>query len=422
MNASPSDTQTVEAVIVGAGMAGLTLAHALAGAGIEVAVIDRADPANFSDAAFDGRTTAIADGSARVLDGIGLWSDLAPKSCPIDTIRVSDGNSLMFLHFDHAEVGDAPLGHIVENRVIRGPLLAKAVASDRIAMFAPATIGTVVRDQGGATVTLADGRIVRARVVLACDGRGSTLRRDARIPVTEWRYDQSSFVCTIAHERAHQNIAHERFLPGGPFAILPLNDFDTPVAADGGQLHHASSIVWSESNVLVPAIRAFDDAAFTVELGRRVGGFLGEIALASPRWVYPLGLSHATRYTDQRLALVGDAAHAIHPIAGQGLNMGIRDVAALAEVIVDARRLGLDIGDPIILAEYERWRRFDNMLLAVVTDNLTRLFSNDIAPMRIARDLGMGVVNAIPAARKFSMRHAMGVVGDLPRLVRGEAL
>lgn len=422
MNASPSDTQTVEAVIVGAGMAGLTLAHALAGAGIEVAVIDRADPATFSDAAFDGRTTAIADGSARVLDGIGLWSDLAPKSCPIDTIRVSDGDSLMFLHFDHAEVGDAPLGHILENRDIRGPLLAKAAASNRITMLAPATIEKVARDQGGATVTLSGGHIVRTRVVLACDGRGSTLRRDARIPVTEWRYDQSSFVCTIAHERAHQNIAHERFLPGGPFAILPLNDLDTPVEGDGGQLLHASSIVWSESNDLVPAIRAFDDAAFIAELGRRVGGFLGEIALASPRWVYPLGLSHAARYTDQRLALVGDAAHAIHPIAGQGLNMGIRDVAALAEVIVDARRLGRDIGDPDILADYERWRRFDNMLLAVVTDNLTRLFSNDIAPVRIARDLGMGVVNAIPAARKFSMRHAMGVVGDLPRLVRGEAL
>ncbi|MDG2269341.1 MAG: FAD-dependent monooxygenase, partial [Alphaproteobacteria bacterium] len=162
--------------------------------------------------------------------------------------------------------------------------------------------------------------------------------------------------------------------------------------------------------------------AFTAQLAQRVGGFLGEIALASPRWVHPLGLSHAARYTDQRLALVGDAAHAIHPIAGQGLNMGIRDVAALAEVVVDARRLGRDIGDPDILEDYERWRRFDNMLLAVVTDNLTRLFSNDIAPVRAARDLGLGIVNAIPAARKFSMRHAMGVVGDLPRLVRGEAL
>jgi 2-octaprenyl-6-methoxyphenol hydroxylase len=203
---------------------------------------------------------------------------------------------------------------------------------------------------------------------------------------------------------------------------LPLRDLDTPLESPVGPLRHAASIVWSESNDLVPAIKAFDDGAFTAELALRVGGFLGEIALASPRWVHPLGLNHAARYTDQRLALVGDAAHGIHPIAGQGLNMGIRDVAALAEVVVDARRLGRDIGDPDILGDYERWRRFDNMLLAVVTDNLLRLFSNDIAPVRAARDLGLGVVNAIPAARKFSMRHAMGVVGDLPRLVRGEAL
>ncbi|MBT4906657.1 MAG: UbiH/UbiF/VisC/COQ6 family ubiquinone biosynthesis hydroxylase [Rhodospirillaceae bacterium] len=417
-----NQTQTVEAVIVGAGMAGLTLAHALASAGIEVAVVDRADPANFTDPAFDGRTTAIAAGSAKVLEGIGLWSDLAPKSCPIDTIRVSDGDALMFMHFDHHEVGDDPLGYILENRDIRGPQLAAAAASTNIELIAPASIEAVTRNTGGVTIKLEDGPDIRARVIFACDGRGSSMRQEAKIPVTEWRYDQSSFVCTIAHERPHQNIAHERFLPGGPFAILPLLDLETPIKTASGELRHAASIVWSEANDLVPAIKAFDDDAFTAELARRVGGFLGEIALASPRWVHPLGLSHAARYTDQRLALVGDAAHGIHPIAGQGLNMGIRDVAALAEVVVDARRLGRDIGDPDILADYERWRRFDNMLLAVVTDNLLRLFSNDIAPVRAARDLGLGIVNAIPAARKFSMRHAMGVVGDLPRLVRGEAL
>ena len=336
MSAHPA--QTVEAVIVGAGMAGLTLAHALAGAGIEVAVVDRVAPGNFTDSAFDGRTTAIATGSANVLAGIGLWSDLAPKSCPIDTIRVSDGDSLMFLHFDHREVGDDPMGYILENRDIRGALLAAAGASANIDLIAPATIEAVTRNSGGVSIRLDDGREIRARVIFACDGRGSSLRRDARIPVTEWRYDQSSFVCTIAHERPHQNIAHERFLPGGPFAILPMRDLDAPLESPAGPLRHAASIVWSESNDLVPAIKAFDDAAFIAELGQRVGGFLGEIALA------------------------------------------------------------------------------------VVIDNLTRLFSNDIAPVRAARDLGLGIVNAIPAARKFSMRHAMGVVGDLPRLVRGEAL
>lgn len=418
MSASDSETITAEAVVVGAGLAGLMLAHTLASAGIEVAVVDRADPAAMSDAAFDGRTTAIATGSVNVLEGVGLWSDLAPNASPIEKIRVSDGDSLLFLHYDHQEIGDDPMGYIVENRDLRAPLLARATAVARVELLAPAEIEVVERGASGVSIRLADGRRVRARVVFACDGRASTLRREAGIPVTEWRYDQSSFVCNIAHERSHGNIAHERFLPGGPFAILPLNDADAPKSG----LRHRASIVWSEANDLVPAIRDFDDAAFMAELSQRVGGFLGEIALDSPRWVHPLGLSHATRYIDERLALVGDAAHAIHPIAGQGLNMGIRDIAALAELVVDARRLGRDIGDPDILADYERWRRFDNMLLAVVTDGLTRLFSNDIKPLRVGRDLGLAAVNATPPLRRFFMRHAMGVVGDLPRLVRGEAL
>ncbi|MBS28149.1 MAG: 2-octaprenyl-6-methoxyphenyl hydroxylase [Alphaproteobacteria bacterium] len=418
MSAGTSEIISAEAVVVGAGLVGLMLAHALASAGIEVVVVDRAAPGAMTDAAFDGRTTAIAKGSANVLEGIGLWSDLAPNACPIEKIRVSDGDSLLFLHYDHREIGDDPMGYILENRDLRSPLLARADAAAQVELLAPAEIEIVERGANGVTIRLADGRQVRARVVFACDGRGSSLCREAGIPVTEWRYDQSSFVCNIAHERAHGNIAHERFLPGGPFAILPLQDRDDPASG----LPHRASIVWSEANDLVPAIREFDDAAFMAELSRRVGGFLGEIALDSPRWVHPLGLSHATRYIDERLALVGDAAHAIHPIAGQGLNMGIRDIAALAELVVDARRLGRDIGDPDILADYERWRRFDNMLLAVVTDGLTRLFSNDITPVRVGRDLGLAVVNATPPLRRFFMRHAMGVVGDLPRLVRGEAL
>ena len=426
MSAETNQSLTVEAVIIGAGMAGLTLAHALAGAGIEVAVVDRTDPANFTDPAFDGRTTAIATGSANVLEGIGLWPELAPKSCPIDTIRVSDGDALMFLHFDHHEVGEDPLGYILENRDIRGPLLSAAATSQHIALLAPANIESVSRGPGGVSVRLDDAgngeREVRARVIFACDGRGSSMRREARIPVTEWRYDQSSFVCTIAHARPHQNIAHERFLPGGPFAILPMRDPDTPVKTASGDLRHAASIVWSESNDLVPAIRGFDDDAFTAELAQRIGGFLGEIALASPRWVHPLGLSHAARYTDQRLALVGDAAHGIHPIAGQGLNMGIRDVAALAEVVVDARRLGLDYGMLPTLQRYERWRRVDNVALMAVMNGLNQLFSNDIGPVRLARDLGMAAVNKMPGLKRIFMQHAMGTVGSLPRLLRGEAL
>lgn len=418
MPETAATSQTVEAVVIGAGMAGMTLGHALASAGIEVAVIDRADPGALQAAGHDGRTTAIAAGSARVLEGIGVWDGIGVHACPIETIRVSDGDSLMFLHFDHRETGDVPLGHIVENQRIRNALFARSESVANLHLIAPAAISAMTRSETGVTVHLEGGDVLRARVVFACDGRSSATRQSAGIRITEWKYDQSSFVCAIAHERPHQNIAHERFLPGGPFALLPMLDLPEPV--DG--LTHQSSVVWSDSNDLVPAIRAMDDAAFTAALGNCVGGFLGKIALASPCWVYPLGLQHAFRYTDQRLALVGDAAHAIHPIAGQGLNMGIRDVAALAELVVDARRLGRDIGDPDILSAYEGWRRVDNMMLTVTTDGLTRLFSNDIAPLRVARDLGLAAVNATPPARRFFMRHAMGVVGDLPRLVRGEAL
>lgn len=418
MSNTLAKTQTFEAIVIGAGMAGMTLAHALASAGIEVAVIDRADPGAMLQAGHDGRTTAIAAGSASVLNGIGLWDSIGVHACPIETIRVSDGDSLMFLHFDHRETSDVPLGHIIENRLIRRALFSHADAIANLTILAPATIAEVDRGDTGVKVRLSDGAELRARVIFACDGRGSATRREAGIKTTEWRYTQSSFVCSIAHEHAHQNIAHERFLPGGPFALLPMTDLPDPING----LRHQSSVVWSESNDLVPAIRELDDTGFTAALDNCVGGFLGEIALASPRFVHPLGLSHALRYTDQRLALVGDAAHAIHPIAGQGLNMGIRDVAALAEVLVDARRLGRDIGDPDILSDYERWRRVDNMMLTVTTDGLTRLFSNDIAPVRAVRDMGLAVVNATPPARRFFMRHAMGVVGDLPRLVRGEAL
>jgi 2-octaprenyl-6-methoxyphenol hydroxylase len=407
-----------DATIVGAGMTGLILAAALAGGGLRVAVIDRADPAGMTAATFDGRTTAIAAGSRRVLEGIGLWGELDGKSCPIDDIRVSDGDSLLFLHYDHTEIGDEPLGHIVDNRDIRDVLFARAETHPNITLLAPAEIADLERGAAGVRIALASGQAVRARVVLACDGRFSGLRRDAGIPVTEWRYDQSSMICNIVHERSHGNVAHERFLPGGPFAILPLPD--APEEIEG--LRHRASIVWSEANTLVPVLTDMDDDAFTAELAGKVGGFLGRIALASPRRVHPLGLSHAVRYTDSRLALVGDAAHAIHPIAGQGLNMGIRDVAALAEVLVDARRLGRDIGDPDILDAYARWRRFDNMLLAVVTDGLTRIFSNDVVPLRAARRIGLAAVNAAPPARRNLMRHAMGTVGELPRLVRGEAL
>ncbi|HKW53793.1 MAG TPA: FAD-dependent monooxygenase, partial [Stellaceae bacterium] len=256
---------------------------------------------------------------------------------------------------------------------------------------------------------LADGSILRGELVAACDGRNSPLRRAAGIETLEWTYPQISIVCTVRHEKPHLGVAVEHFLPAGPFAILPMTE-------------RRSSIVWTERADLAPRLLALDAPSFAAELGRRFGDFLGALEVVGPRFSYALSLLHAERYAAPRLALVGDAAHVIHPIAGQGLNLGIRDVAALAELVVDGRRLGLDIADWGALERYERWRRFDNVMLAAVTDGLNRLFSNAVPPVKLARDLGLAMVDRVPPLKRFLMRHAMGVVGELPRLVRGERL
>ncbi len=408
------DIIEAEVLIHGGGMVGLTLGVALAGAGVETVVLDRADPAALVTAAHDGRVSAITHGSRLALDTIGLWDDLAPHAEPILDIRVTDGDSPLFLHFDHRAVGDQPFGHIIENLHTRRALYAAAAKRDGLRLIAPCGRRARVRIAAGVAAELAAGRRLRARLAVAADGRNSSLRRDAGIPVTTWGYDQCGIVCTVAHERPHLGIAQERFLPAGPFAILPMTD--DPACG------HRSSLVWTERADLAPAIMALDEAGFAQEMARRFGDYLGRLEVVGGRWSFPLGLSHATRYCDTRLVLVGDAAHAIHPISGQGLNLGLRDVAALAEVIVDARRLGLDIGASDVLARYERWRRFDTAMLLAVTDGLNRLFSNDIAPIKLARDLGLAAVNQVPPLKRFFMRHAMGTIGDLPRLARGEPL
>lgn len=408
------DTQRFEVLIVGGGMAGLTLGCTLATAGVAVAVADRLDPATVTDEGFDGRTTAIAYGSARVLEGAGIWPLLVVDAQPILDIRVADGHpargvSTLFLHYDHAEVGDRPFGYIVENRSIRQALLALARDLPRLTLLAPVAVAEVERGTAGVAARLADGRTLRAMLVVAADGRDSPLRRAAGIRTTDFAYPQTSIVCTVAHERHHAGTAVELFLPGGPFAMLPMTG-------------NRSSIVWTERKALAPTYMALDGADFLAEVRRRFGDWLGELSLAGPRFAHPLGLMLAERYVDRRLALISEAAHVIHPIAGQGLNLGLRDVAALAESIVDARRLGMDLGDAVALARYERWRRFDNVTLAIVTDALNRLFSNDVPPVRLARDLGLAAVNRMPPLKRLFMRHAMGVVGELPRLVRGEPL
>jgi len=315
------------------------------------------------------------------------------------------------VHYDHREVGHAPLGHIVENRVIRQALLARARALEGAALtiLAPARLEAVERHAAGATVRLADGPACRAALVAAADGRTSPLRAAAGIDVLRWRYEQTGLVATIAHARPHRGIALERFFPSGPLAILPMTG-------------NRCSIVWAVADELARDLIALDDEAFMEELAERFGDTLGALALAGPRWHYPLAMVQARRYTDRRLALVGDAAHTIHPIAGQGWNLALRDVAGLAELVVDARRLGLDPGGAGVLVQYERWRRFDSLALIAITDGLNRLFANDVLPLRLARELGLGLVERIPPVKRFFMRHAMGVVGDLPRLMRGEPL
>jgi len=403
-----------DALIVGGGMVGLTAALALGGAGLEVVVVDREDPAAALAAPYDGRASAIAYGSRRVLEGIGVWEGMANDAEPILDIRVSDGDAPLFLHYDHREVGEEPLGHIIENRAIRRALFARQAEIAAIDLHAPANLVSIDYGVGGATAALDDGSTVRASLVIAADGRGSRMREAAGITVTRWRYKQTGIVCTMGHERPHRGVAHERFLPAGPFAVLPMTD--------DPEFGHRSSIVWTEDERLAPAMMALDDEAFSAELGRRFGPYYGAVRVLGGRWSYPLSLLHANRYVAPRLALVGDAAHAIHPIAGQGLNLGIRGVAALAEVVVETARLGLDIGAADVLERYQRWRRFDAMTLVAVTDGLNRLFSNAIPPVRLIRDLGLAGVNLAAPAKRFFMRHAMGMVGDLPRLMKGERL
>ncbi|MDA1089145.1 MAG: UbiH/UbiF/VisC/COQ6 family ubiquinone biosynthesis hydroxylase [Proteobacteria bacterium] len=411
-----------EVLIIGGGMVGATLATALGQSGVEVCVVDTQDPLDGLDAGFDGRASAIALASQRVLAALDIWPALQPMAAPIMDIRVSEADSLFFLHYDHKDTGDEPFGYMVENRNLRKALFHRLQDLPSARMLAPASVTALDRHAHGVTAEISSGlggpdgsRQINARLVVGAEGRVSKTRDDAGIKITNWSYRQTGIVCTVAHEHCHDFIANEHFLPAGPFAILPL-------MGDANHPGHCSSLVWTERADLAPSIMALDEGAFQAELESRFGDFLGAIEVVGPKWSYPLSLQFAETTIAERLALVGDAAHAMHPIAGQGLNMGLRDVAALAEVVLDARRLGLDIGDAVTLDRYQRWRRFDNTLMLATTDGLNRMFSNNIRPLRVARDLGMAAVNALPPLKKFFMRHAMGLVSDLPRLMRNQPL
>ena len=408
-SSDPADTISTDVIVIGGGLVGSALACALDAGGLSVALVERGDPTAALADAFDGRASAIALASQMVLAGLDLWSAMADEASPIEDIRVSEGASPLFLHYGGEDGIGRPFGYMLENRHIRRALWHGVEGRPGIRVVAPARVVDLGRDGAVAEACLADGRRLRAPLIVGADGRGSWTRRHAGIRVTGWSYDQTGIVCTVVHELSHDATAHERFLPAGPFAILPLAG-------------NRSSIVWTERADVAPAIMALDDDEFLDELGDRFGDFLGAIRVVGPRWSHPLALQFAETALARRLVLVGDAAHAMHPIAGQGLNMGLRDVAALAEVLVDARRLGLDIGSADVLARFQRWRRFDNTLMLAMTDGLNRLFSNRIRPLRLARDVGLAVVNRLPPVKRLFVRHAMGLAGDLPRLVRGEPL
>ena len=416
-----ADTERYDIVIAGAGLTGAAFALAAAQAGLRVVMVD---PQPFSAQlapSFDGRSTAIAFSTFRMLDALGLGETLRPHACRMDHILVTDGRrpgaasrpaSPAFLRFDAEEIGGRtggePLGYMVENRRIRAAL-AEAVTRSGIAVQAPASVAAVEVDPGKATVTLADGSRLIAPLVVGAEGRGSTVRRAAGIDTLGWGYGQSGVVATVRLGRDHGNVAHEYFLPSGPFAILPLTE-------------QRASLVWTETTRRGEALRDASDEAFHAHLMRRFGEFLDGATVEGPRFVYPLSLSLAEKLVAPRIALIGDAAHGVHPVAGQGLNMGLKDAAALAEVLAEAARLGEDIGAETVLERYARWRRFDNAALAAGFDAFVRLFSNDIAPVRLARDLGMAAVNRIGPLRRAFMHEAGGATGDLPRLLKGETV
>jgi 2-octaprenyl-6-methoxyphenol hydroxylase len=406
-----------DVLISGGGMVGLTLGLALAQGGLKTVIVDTAAPATVLEPSFDGRVSALAYASVRMLTALGVWDDLAPHAQPIHEILVTDGRlggklaaptSPFSLHFDAQEVGADALGHIAENRHTRAALYAAVARATNLELISPATVRDVAVDGGSATVTLQDGSQIAAALVIAADGRESRLRAQMGINVVGWSYPQTGIVATVEHEKPHNGVAYEHFLPAGPFAILPMTG-------------NRSSLVWTETKAKAPGLLALDEAGFHAELARRFGDHLGAVKAAGPRWSYPLAFHIARNFVASRFALAGDCAHGIHPIAGQGLNLGLKDAAALAEVLLDAGRLGRDIGALDTLKRYERWRRFDSVVMGGTMDALNRLFSNDIAPLRHLRDMGLGIVDSIGPARRFFMRHAGGDVGKLPKLMKGEA-
>ncbi|MFO7771729.1 MAG: UbiH/UbiF/VisC/COQ6 family ubiquinone biosynthesis hydroxylase [Roseovarius gahaiensis] len=396
-------------LIVGGGLNGPALALALAQSGFTVTVVDSLPQTARKNAAFDGRAYALALSSVRLLRAIGIWNRVADHSQPMLDIKVSDGRagegpSPFFMHFDHAEIEEGPMGYMLEDRYLRRAFLDAMQETPGITQIRDTVTAQQVDAQGVHT-TLASGKTLAARLLVGSDGRASGTAQRAGIQRTGWGYGQTALVAAIEHELPHHGVAHQFFMPPGPLAILPLPG-------------NVSSIVWSESDATAARFAALSDADFMQVLRPRFGDFLGQIKLKGKRFTYPLNLTLANSFVAERVALIGDAAHGMHPIAGQGLNAGLRDVAALTQVLNEARQRGEDISAPDVLARYQQWRRFDTATLAVVTDLTNKLFSNDNPLLRLGRDLGMGAINAIPKLRRGFIREAAGLTGDLPDLMK----
>ncbi|CUH86730.1 2-octaprenyl-6-methoxyphenol hydroxylase [Phaeobacter sp. CECT 5382] len=405
---------TSDILIVGGGLNGPALALALAQTGHSVTVVDALPKGDFEDDAFDGRGYALALASKRLLSQIGVWARVADHAQPMLEIKASDGHvgegaAPFFVHFDHREIEEGPMGYMLEDRYLRRAFLQAMEDEPLITMINQRRVVAQAPDQTGVTLTLDTGEELRGRMLVGSDGRKSGTAERAGIKRSGWDYGQTALVCAIDHEKPHHGIAHQFFMSAGPLAILPLPG-------------NRSSIVWSEKTKMATAIHALNDADYIAALKPRFGDFLGEISLVGKRFTYPLNLTIANSFVADRLALVGDAAHGMHPIAGQGLNAGLRDVGALAEVVTHATRRGEDIGSQLVLERYQQWRRFDTATLAATTDMVNKLFSNDNPLLRLGRDIGMGVVNGLPGLRRSFMREAAGLTGDMPRLLKGEAL
>ncbi len=398
-----------DVIILGGGLVGLALAAALDSSGLSAIVVDPADPDQRLDAAFDGRTSAVSASSARMLETTGVADHFPVPGCPILKIQVADGLDPGGLAFEPGQ-DEGPLGWMHENRHLRAALRARAEAGKNLWLLWKSRVADVDRGEHQVVVALEDGRKLSAPLLVGAEGRNSPMREQAGIRVARWRYDHTAIVSVLYHELPHENVAYEIFYPGGPFALLPMTD-------EGKR--HRSAIVWSVQSEDSPGLLSLSEKDFAAEAKKAMGGFLGKVSLAAPRSTYPLGFHHASQITAQRLALVGDAAHAMHPIAGQGLNVGFRDVAALAQVLVEGARLGLDLGDAQLLDRYQRWRSLDTLMVSMATDSLTRIYGIPGRTASVVRRFGMGLIDRIGPIKERLMDEARGTSGDLPLLLQG---